>query len=446
MKTPKGTIDYDPRLYRRLNKIINKIRHNVLLMGAEEIDTPTMELTKVLMNKYGEEAENKLIYKLEKMGSEDLSLRYDLTVPFQRYLSNTQLSHMRRFQTGKVYRKDTPNPSRGRLREFIQADYDIVGEYESMIPEAEIMRLITVVMSEIKIDKYVIKINFRMNLEKMVEIAGIDMKLFKSVCTSIDKLDKHTWTYVIKELKEKGLTDEMINKLKEMLDNNYQDEIIKDELAKLVEYGNIFGYNDHIQFDAKLARGLDYYTGIIYEVICTEPITFIEEQKEINEDSNNQNDNIELSKESEVEEMMVNPTIIAGGRYDKLIKFKNKRYLPSIGVSFGINRIEMHMDQRDEELGKEKMKIYVVSEKQYMKDKLKIVNYLWNRGYKAEYYDGEKKNIKQINQAIKEYYHYILIYGEDGEGKIKVKRNDQSKDQICELDDLVDHLSINPFN
>ena len=437
MKTAKGTIDYDPKLFGRLYKIINIIRKNVLLMGVEEIDTPTMELTKVLLNKYGDEAENKLIYKLEKIGTEDLSLRYDLTVPLQRYIESEQIESIKRFQTGKVYRKDTPNQSRCRLREFIQADYDIVGEYELMIPEAEIMRLITISMKQIGIENYVIKINFRNNLEKIVSLAKIDMNLFKSVCTSIDKLDKHSWSYVTNELKLKGLSDESISILQTLLNNNYQDDSINSELTKLMEYGEIFNYNKYIQFDSKLARGLDYYTGIIYEVLSTEKI--LENPSEDLEDTKD----IENTKDED--EIMTNPTIIAGGRYDKLIKYKNKKYLPAIGVSFGINRIEMFMEKKDENINQGPMRIYVVSEFQYIKKKLEIVNYLWNNGYKVQYYDGQKKNIKQINQAIKENYHYILIYGEDGPENIKVKRNDHSKDEICKLNDLISYLIINPF-
>lgn len=220
MKNAKGTIDYDPEMMARISNIVNIIRQNALNLGASEIDTPCIELTQVLMDKYGEEAENKLIYKLQDLSHQELALRYDLTVPLQRYLMAHGLESMDRFQVGKVFRKD--QPGKGRLREFMQADMDLVGVSEPMIQESKIMKLIVSSLDQIGFKEYVIRINFRQNLADMVERAKIDPKLFKDVCISIDKMDKHPWEYIAKELKEdRGLSKESIASLKKDLDDNY---------------------------------------------------------------------------------------------------------------------------------------------------------------------------------------------------------------------------------
>lgn len=413
-QTARGTLDYDPQLMRRLQTITSVIRRNSLNLGAEEIDTPSIELTKVLLDKYGEDAENKLIYHLQKFDevkSQDLSLRYDLTVPFQRYLAaRPGIKRMKRFQTGKVYRKDRPYPTQGRFREFIQADFDIVGEYQPMVPEAEVMKLITSSLEQLNLRNFTIRYNFRDNLFRMVQLAKIPTELFKSVCISIDKLDKRSWEEVAQELiTDRGLNSDQVNSLKSYLDQNYQDPVVQPLIQQLLEYGAIMGGSDrYLRFDSSLARGLDYYTGIIYEVVV---------------------DGF--------------PTLVAGGRYDQLIKQK-KQYLPAIGVSFGVNRLEMILGDRLP-VDRYPFKIYVVSTLEHLSTKLKIVNFLLDLGYQADYYDGQRKNLKQINQAIKDNYQYILIYGEDGAG-IKVKRNDQSSDRICNsLEELPELLRAEPF-
>ncbi len=424
MKPPKGTLDYDPEMLTRINKIVNTIRTNALNLGAREISTPNMELTSLLLKKYGEEAETKLIYRIEKLGHEDLSLRYDLTIPLQRYMALRGLETMKRFQVGKVFRKDQPNPSNGRFREFIQADLDLVGSEEPMIPEAQIMKLIVASLDQLNFPNYCIRINFRNNLLAIIERANIDPGLFKEVCISIDKLDKKPWTYVAEELGDRGLSGESIEALKKDLDENYQDPSIRPELDLFLQYGDkwLYNYASRITFDASLARGLDYYTGLIYEVVCTA------------EDGDAGGD-----EDAGGDGSQNNFTVIAGGRYDQLIRYKNKKFLPAVGVSFGVSRLELVL--REELLPPHVFKIFVVSQPVDLLKKLEIVNFLLDRDYQVQFYAGKKKNIKQINQAIKDEYQYILIYGEDGD-QIKVKSNDQEPDRLCSSIDLYDLLPM----
>lgn len=180
--------------------------------GASEIDTPVFELKETLTGKYGEDS--KLIYDLEDQGGELLALRYDLTVPFARYMAEHNLPGLRRYHIAKVYRRDQPQMAKGRFREFFQCDFDIAGTYSPMLPDAEVLSVVVDILTSLGIGGFVLKVNHRKFLDAMVELAGCEKRKFKSICSSIDKLDKEPWEKVQKELiQQKGLTEEMTNKL-----------------------------------------------------------------------------------------------------------------------------------------------------------------------------------------------------------------------------------------
>ena len=180
------------------------------------------------MGKYGEES--KLIYDLNDQGGELLSLRYDLTVPFARYMASHNLTSLKRYHIGKVYRRDNPQMSKGRFREFFQCDFDIAGgNYGPMIPDAEIIKIVVEILTQLPIGKFNIKINHRLLLDSIVEISGISDDKYKAVCSSIDKLDKEPWDQVKTELIEvKDITEEQAGKLKEFV-------ILKDRPKILLE-------------------------------------------------------------------------------------------------------------------------------------------------------------------------------------------------------------------
>jgi histidyl-tRNA synthetase len=163
MQNAKGTIDYNKNSWNKISNIIDVIRDKVKTLNVDEIDTPILENTDLLLKKYGDDAENKLIFNLQ----DGTSLRYDLTVPLIRYFCNNGLENMRRFQIGKVFRKDNPEVENGRFREFYQADLDIIGNYEPLISEIEIFWLINSVLKELRIQEYTIKYNYRENLYDM---------------------------------------------------------------------------------------------------------------------------------------------------------------------------------------------------------------------------------------------------------------------------------------
>jgi hypothetical protein len=187
-KIPKGTRDFTPLQTSIRKKAFQIITDVFLKHGAVEIDTPVFELKETLTGKYGEDS--KLIYDLQDQGGELLSLRYDLTVPFARYLAIKNISNIKRYHIAKVYRRDNPVMSKGRFREFYQCDFDIAGNYDVMLPDAEVVKVIDEILRNLKIGPFVIKVNNRKLLDAMVELSGAPKQKFKQICSAIDKLDK----------------------------------------------------------------------------------------------------------------------------------------------------------------------------------------------------------------------------------------------------------------
>lgn len=179
-------------------KAFNIIRGIFKKHGASEIDTPVFELKETLTSKYGEDS--KLIYDLEDQGGELLSLRYDLTVPFARFVAQNGIQSIKRFHIAKVYRRDNPQMARGRFREFYQCDFDICGQYGMMIPDADLMAVIIDIISSLEIGNFVVKVNHRKFLDCMIKLSGCEARKFKAICSSVDKLDKEPWEAVKKEL------------------------------------------------------------------------------------------------------------------------------------------------------------------------------------------------------------------------------------------------------
>ena len=236
---------------------------------------------------------------------------------------------------GKVYRRDNPQMSKGRFREFFQCDFDIAGgNYGTMIPDAEVIKIVVEILTQLPIGNFNIKINHRLLLDSMVEICGIGNDKYKLVCSSIDKLDKEEWEQVRDELiNVKGVTEEQADKLKnfvvlkdkpkilleklltmkEFLENEKGKKAL-DEMTLLIDYLQILEVEKYCTFDLSLARGLDYYTGLIYETVLT--------------------DTDEVG------------SISGGGRYDNLIGMFSGKQIPAVGVSIGIERIFNILEKR----------------------------------------------------------------------------------------------------
>jgi histidyl-tRNA synthetase len=336
-KTPIGTVDLYDASYDELKKYINYLETLFANYGGKGLETPMFEIRENLLSKYGEEAENLLIYNLadnidntnntnetDLNTKEKYTLRYDLTIPKVRYIMSNNTIKDRIYSIGKVFRRD--NPSLGRFREFYQADFDIIGESNTtMVNEFLLFKMVRQFISELKNNfiisegigsdiglNYKIYVNFTQNLHYiLIDQLKIDHLMFKKICSTIDKLDKYQFDDLKTEFKLKGLSDKQIDMLKTYL-NNQMEPV--DELAngmwKKLQYLISFDteLNDKIIFCPSLARGLDYYNGIIYEVKI----------------------------ESEINNLInaISSSIISGGRYDNLIPNTTL-----IGLSFGLSRI-----------------------------------------------------------------------------------------------------------
>lgn len=389
LKTPKGTRDYNPEQMAVRLGVLEKIIAVFKRHGAETIDTPVFELKEVLMGKYGEDT--KLIYDLKDQGGEILALRYDLTVPFARYLAMSKISSIKRYHIAKVYRRDNPATTKGRYREFYQCDFDIAGQYDPMLADVECIRVVSEALENLDLGPYLIKVNHRSLLDGIFAACGVPTSKFRSICSAVDKLDKSPWEEVKQEMiNEKGLDEHVADKVGKYVSLSGGVELIAElkkdkELMKqpaavqgldamelLLKYCSIYRVLDKTKFDLSLARGLDYYTGIIYEaVLC--------------------GNDIEVG------------SVAGGGRYDNLVGMfdsKNKT-VPCVGVSLGVERIFSVMEAKLANKGRKirttETEVFVASaQKNLHEERMKILVDLWEAGLKAE--QSYKRNAKLLVQ------------------------------------------------
>lgn len=336
-KIAKGTRDYLPEQMMIRDQAFQIIRRVFKSHGAVEIDTPVFELKDTLTGKYGEDS--KLIYDLADQGGELLALRYDLTVPFARFLSLNSVGNIKRFHIGKVYRRDQPQLSKGRYREFYQCDFDIAGTYGRMVPDSECLCVASEILASLPIGNFGIKLNHRRLLDAILDLSGVPADKFRIICSAVDKLDKEPWSEVKREMVEdKGLAAEVADKIGvfvvqkgepwEMYNSLIANATFGghkgaldalEDLRILFEYLEAMGKLKYISFDLSLARGLDYYTGVIYEAVCM-------------------NGNTQVG------------SIGGGGRYDNLVSMFQEagKATPCVGVSVGIERVFTLMEERYE--------------------------------------------------------------------------------------------------
>ncbi|XP_043253237.1 histidine--tRNA ligase, cytoplasmic isoform X4 [Colletes gigas] len=391
LKTPKGTRDYGPEQMALRLGVLDKIISVFKKHGAETIDTPVFELKDVLTGKYGEDS--KLIYDLKDQGGEILALRYDLTVPFARYLAMGKVSSIKRYHIAKVYRRDNPATTKGRYREFYQCDFDIAGQYDPMMPDVECILIICEALRSLDVGPYMIKFNHRLLLDGIFAACGVPQDKFRSICSSIDKLDKSPWSEVRKEMiEEKGLNETSADNIGTYVSRTGGVELIAElrnnvELMKhgsaakglesmelLFKYCNIYKIMDKVKFDLSLARGLDYYTGVIFEAILI----------------------------GECDDVGVG-SVAGGGRYDNLVgMFDNKnKTVPCVGLSLGVERIfsvlEAKLSRDGLKTRTNETEVYVASaQKNLHEERMRIISDLWTAGLKAE--QSYKKNVKLLHQ------------------------------------------------
>ncbi|WWC60325.1 uncharacterized protein I303_102896 [Kwoniella dejecticola CBS 10117] len=470
LKTPKGTIDHKPEAALLRKKIFSTLEGIFLKHDASTIDTPVFELKEILAGKYGEDS--KLIYDLSDQGGELCSLRYDLTVPFARYVAMNGITSMKRYHIGKVYRRDQPVMTKGRMREFYQCDIDIAGTCDPMVYDSEILKILCEALTALDIGQYTVKLNHRKILDGIFQLAGVPADKTRSISSAVDKLDKLPWADVKKEMTvEKGLDEQVADKIgqyvglkgpgMEVLEKLKLDgDLMAIPLAKqgisdmeiLFRYLKVYKVLDKMSFDMSLARGLDYYTGIIYEAIhesSAPPSKSVNPPVPANASASSSKP-VKTSKNAIINEDGIDEStvgvgsIAAGGRYDNLVGMfaesagkKMNEQVPCVGVSVGVERVYSIMESRrkatQEKVRGKETEVFVLGLGGVeLEKRMEVATLLWDNGIKTSF--SPKVNPKppaQWKQADDDSIPYVLILApkEYAEGKVRVKAQ-LGKDQV----------------
>ena len=409
---PKGTRDFGPDEMKKREYLFKIFKDTFSLYGFNALETPSMENINVLNGKYGEEGD-KLIFRIldsgdfiqdvdniESKDSNNLrkeiskkGLRYDLTVPFARYVSMNRdkiTLPFKRYQIQNVWRAD--RPQKGRFREFYQCDVDYIGT-KSIICEVEIIDLVYSIFEKLKIQDFSVKLNNRKVLFGIVETLSLQDN-FDKICIIIDKIDKIGKDKFSEELKNIDLSKSQIEKLNSVLffDGSNDDKIkfLKDFLSKsstglegINEIENLTTLSKEFIFDINLARGLSYYTSSIFEVILDE--------KNIG-------------------------SLCGGGRYDDLTEIFGYKDISGIGISFGIERIYEIMKERNlfpDSINKKDTVLVCSMSEKYLDDSLRISSILRNNNISTDLYPDNPKLKKQLQYANNNDIPYVIIIGED---------------------------------
>ena len=458
LKTPKGTKDWEGKDMVLRDRIFNTITVVFKRHGGVTIDTPVFELRPILSGKYGEDS--KLIYDLADQGGELCSLRYDLTVPFARWLAmNPSIQSIKRYHIAKVYRRDQPAMTKGRMREFYQCDFDIAGAYDRMLPDAEILRIICEIFGEQGLGwtgegAFSIKINHRKVLDGIFEVCGVPKEKIRTISSAVDKLDKSPWEEVKKEMiDEKGLSEEVADRIwtfvqrkggKDVMDALRQDErVMNNESLKvgledmdlLFNYLDAFGVLSKVEFNLSLARGLDYYTGVIYEVVTEGSAPSSTTGQKLQRAAKREK-TAEFDEDRSNDPSVGVGSVAAGGRYDELVgMFSGKAQIPCVGISFGVDRIfsitkaRMEASKTASTIRPTEVDVFVMAfgGKGFtglLTERMQVAKMLWDAGIKAEFaYKQKPKLPAQFKSAEQNGIPFAVILGEEEQamGKVKIK-------------------------
>lgn len=430
-RLPKGMRDILPADMQRRHHVIRTITDVFETFGFEPIQTPVMELNEILMGKYGEDAEKLIYHATHADSKEELALRYDLTVPLTRFFAmheNELPLPFKRYHIAPVWRAE--HPQRGRFREFYQCDADIVG-LSGREADAEIIAVTVTGIQRLGFKDFVTKINSRKLLTAIGQFAGVEGEQLSNLYRTIDKTDKIGLDGVRKEFLQNGFAEEIVNKILKLIAAaqgqtgvaagrrtiGYLREEMGDletSLAALDELDTLLnnlemigGLDQNIGLDFTMVRGLSYYTGPIFEtgLLSDDP-----------------------------EERV--GSVSGGGRYDDLIGVFRKESLPTVGTSFGIERLIVLMDKRNlypSTLGKTVVEVLVsVFSPEMRATSVGLATTLRNAGVHTELYMQDKQLGKQFTYADKKGIPLVAIVGPDEQaaGKVKFKRLSDAKETI----------------
>ena len=429
-RVPRGMRDILPEQMIRRQYVIDVIRDVFEEFGFEPLQTPALELSEVLTGKYGPDAE-KLIYQAGHVGGkENISLRYDLSVPLCRVVAmHPQLPKpFKRYQIDPVWRAE--RPQKGRYRQFFQCDADTVGT-ESMLADAENVNLIYQVLTRLGFEQFEININDRKLITGIGQFAGVPTEQLGGLYRSIDKLDKIGVSGVRDELAENQIPEPVIEKMLALLQiegdpatvlNALNEQLGDSEIARegIAELEELNGYlatlgvpDKFYRVNVSMVRGLEYYTGPIYETVVEEPKI---------------------------------GSITGGGRYDELIGSFSKQGYPATGTSFGIERIIDVMEEFDmfpAAVGKTVTQVLVtVFDADLAQESLKLATLLRQEGIRTEVYSRPTRLSTQIKYADTKGIPYAVILGSDEleAGNVAIRNLASREQQIVPRAEFVEHI------
>ena len=428
-KTLPGFLELLPKEQILFNELMDKIRHSYEKFGFLPLDTPILELSEVLLAKAGGETE-KQIYRFTK-GENDLSLRFDLTVPLAKYVAEYyhDLSFpFRRYQIGKVYRGE--KPQKGRFREFYQCDIDVINENElSIATDAEMPSIIYYTFRELGFGDFTIFINNRKILNGLFASLSLDKEATK-ILRVIDKIDKIGEQTVKKELltlnipenkvdkilefiQIQGTTEEKIEKLKQL---NIQNEMFQkglEELVEVVKYIPLYGVpKENFKIDLKIARGLDYYTGTVYE-------TFLNNYRELG-------------------------SICSGGRYENLADYYTDKKLCGVGISIGLSRLFYKLNEMGliEAKKKTTAEVLILPMDDKLDYSLEVGTKLREKGINTEVYLENKKIKAKMKYADRLGIKYTIVIGEEErqEEKVTLKNMETGEQEKLTIEQAIEKI------
>lgn len=447
---PKGTRDFNPEQVAKRNYIFNAIRNAFETFGFQPIETPSFENSDTLMGKYGDEGD-RLIFKILNSGDylskadetaynekdstkltssiSEKALRYDLTVPFARYVVQHQNEiefPFKRYQIQPVWRAD--RPQKGRFREFYQCDADVVGS-DSLWQEVEFIQLYDAVFSELNLEGVTIKINNRKILSGIAEVISASDKLI-DFTVALDKLDKIGEEKVKEEMLNKGISQEGITKLqplfslsgsfesqieslKSILDSSEEGKKGINELSFINNAIKELGLlTTTLQLDVTLARGLNYYTGAIFEVAAPKNVAM--------------------------------GSIGGGGRYDDLTSIFGMNHVSGVGISFGLDRIYLVLEELGlfpETVNKNVKVLFINFGDKEALFSLKAIKQLRSQGINAELYPDNAKMKKQMNYANKRNIPFVVLVGDEElkSNTYELKDMLSGSQKTFDLESLINH-------
>lgn len=420
LRNLKGTRDFIKSEQRIRNEIIGKLQRVFENYGYEPVETPIICKYDILASKYaGGDEILKEVYKFKDQGERDIGLRYDLTVPFARLIGMNPYLKMpfKRYEIGKVFRNGPVKA--GRCREFIQCDVDMVG-VKSMMAEAELMIMASDIYKMLGLDVY-ISFNNRKLLSGIIKYAGVDEAIEGSVILSLDKLEKIGRDGVRNELMEKGLGDEEITRLfsllmmkedelLEKLRSNPLNELIEQgikELDELIYYIESSGIKNICRFTPCLARGLEIYTGTVFEVFLTNG--------------------------------SISSSLSGGGRYDNIIGafLDNGNEYPAVGITFGLDVIYAALEAKGMKKDAAPVQVYVIPIGTET-ESLGIVTRLRRQGISADIEMDKRKLRKSLDYASKQQIPFVIVIGEDEirAGKVRIKNMMEGTEKGTDIDNI----------